>query len=149
MGSNFNKGNNVNDSNTEDQVMQTILQNAHTIAVVGHSDNSSRTSYQIAQFLRQAGYKVYAVNPTVSQIDGEPSYASLGDIPDSIDIVNVFRRAEYLPEVVEDAIAVGAKSVWAQLGVVHADALQKAQAADLPIIMDACIKVEYRRLNIG
>lgn len=129
--------------------MQAMLQNARTIAVVGHSDNPSRTSYQIAQFLRQVGYKVYAVNPTVSQIDGEPSYASLADIPEAIDIVNVFRRAEHLPQVVEDAIAVGAKSVWGQLGVTHADALQKAQAADLPIIMDACIKVEYRRLKIN
>ncbi len=126
--------------------LERILSEARVIAVVGHSDNPSRTSYQIAQYLRQAGYKVYPVNPTVSQIDGEPCYATLADVPEPIDIVDVFRRSEYLGGVVEDAIAVKAKTVWAQLGVVDEDAAQQAVDAGLNIVMDRCIKVDHRRL---
>lgn len=123
-----------------------LLANARVIAVVGHSDKPYRTSYQIAQYLRGAGYTVYAVNPEVEQIDGERCYPSLKDVPEPIDIVDVFRRSEYLPGVVDDAIAAGAKSVWAQLGVSSGEAASRAQAADLPLVMDSCIKVEHRRL---
>lgn len=129
-----------------DTAVHDLLKSAKVIAVVGHSDKPHRTSYQIAQFLRGMGYKVYAVNPEVTQIDGEPCYASLADIPEPIDIVDVFRRAEFLPGVVDEAIAVGAKSVWGQLGVEHGEAIAKAEAAGLPLIMDACIKIEYNRL---
>ena len=135
--------------NPDDSTMREMLQNARTIAVEGHSDNPARTSYQIAQFLRQAGYTVYAVNPTVSEIDGEKSYASLADVPEAVDIVNVFRRSEYLSGVVDEAIASGAKAVWAQLGVYDAEAGQKARDAGLVTVMNACIKVEHRRLNVG
>uniref|UniRef100_A0A832H4H5 CoA-binding protein n=1 Tax=Oscillatoriales cyanobacterium SpSt-402 TaxID=2282168 RepID=A0A832H4H5_9CYAN len=131
-----------------DDAIRTVLTNARTIAVVGHSDKPERTSYQIAQFLRVAGYLVYPVNPQVQQIDGEPSYPSLKDLPEAVDIVNVFRRSEFLPNIVEDAIAVNAKTVWAQLGVVHAEAEARAIAAGINIITNACIKVEYQRLRI-
>ena len=123
-----------------------ILQNAKVIAVVGHSDRPHRTSYQIAQTMRGLGYTIYPVNPTVSEVNGEKSYASLADVPEPIDIVNVFRRSEHLRGVVEDAIAVGAGAVWAQLGVYDDEAARIAEEAGMPIIMDTCIKVAYYQL---
>lgn len=131
----------------DDNRLRNILSKAKAIAVVGHSDKPHRTSYQIAQFLRSVGYQVYPVNPAVQSIDGQLCYAMLKDVPESIDIVNVFRRSEYLIEVVEDAIAIGAKTVWAQLGVSDSIAAQKAIEAGVNIVMDACIKVEYLRLK--
>lgn len=133
--------------NQDDKAMRDVLTNAKVIAVVGHSDQPHRTSYQIAQYLRRAGYTVYPVNPTVSSIDGQQSYASLADVPEPIDIVNVFRRSEYLHDIVDDAIRVGAKAIWAQLGVVDEAARQKALAAGLDVAMDVCIKVEHLRLR--
>ncbi|GAB4516925.1 MAG: CoA-binding protein [Anaerolineae bacterium] len=131
---------------TQDAQIAQVLENAKVVAVVGHSDNPGRTSYQIAQFLRNVGYKVYPVNPTVAEIDGEKVYASVADIPEKVDIVDVFRRSEFLDEVVEDAIAAGAKLVWGQLGVEDADAAQKAVVAGVDVVMNRCIKIEYARL---
>ena len=132
----------------DDNAMRDVLTNSKVIAVVGHSDKPDRTSYRIAQFLRQVGYKVYPVNPMVSEIDGQPSYTSLKQLPEAADIVNVFRRSEYLPEIVDEAIAVNAKTVWAQLGVYDEASTQKALDAGLNVVMDACIKVEYIRLRV-
>ncbi len=132
--------------NENEQAMRAVLANAKVIAVVGHSDKPYRTSYRIAQYLRTAGYTIYPVNPTVDTIDDQKSYASLAEIPVPIDIVNVFRRSEHLSSVVDAAIAAGAKVVWSQLGVVDAAAQQKALAAGIDMAMDACIKVEHRRL---
>ncbi len=129
--------------------MRDVLARAKVIAVVGHSDKPERTSYQIAQFLRSVGYTVYPVNPTVKEIDGQLSYSSLQEIPEAVDIVNIFRRSEYLGEIVDEAIAINAKTVWAQLGISNQQAAQKALDAGLNIVMDACIKVEYLRLGIG
>jgi len=113
-------------------ILKQMLTDAKTIAVVGHSDKPTRTSYMIAAYLRRVGYTVYAVNPTVDMIDGEPSYASLNDVPAQIDIVNVFRRSEHLPGVVEDAPHPG--SIRRQDGVlplrVHLGSLD---AAALPL----------------
>ena len=136
-------------SKLDDNSLRDILLHTKIIAVVGHSEKRSRTSYQIAQFLRQVGYIVIPVNPMVSEIDGQPSYASLRDVPESIDLVNVFRRSEYLPEIVSDAIAIDAKTVWAQSGIYDEHSAQKALQAGLNVVMDACIKVEYNRLRIG
>lgn len=133
----------------DDKAMRDVLINAKVIAVVGHSDKPERTSYRIAQFLRGVGYKVYPVNPVVSEIDGQPCYSSLKDVPEPVDIVNVFRRSEYLSAIVDEAIAVNAKTVWAQLGVSDELSAQKALDAGLNIVMDACIKVEYRRLRVS
>ncbi len=132
--------------NDNPDTMRDVLKDAKIVAVVGHSDKPHRTSYRIAQYLRRAGYTVYPVNPTVTEIDGERSYATLADVPEPIDIVNVFRRSEYLSDVVAEAIDVGAKAVWAQLGVHDDDAVQQADAADMTIVTDACIKVEHNRL---
>lgn len=132
--------------NHNPDLMRQVLEKARVIAVVGHSDRPQRTSYQIARFLEGAGYTVYPVNPTVESIDGRPSYASLADVPEQIDIVNVFRRSEHLPGIVEQAITAGAGVVWAQLGVWHEEARQRALEAGLHIAMDTCIKIDYLRL---
>ncbi|NDJ33108.1 MAG: CoA-binding protein [Chloroflexi bacterium] len=131
-----------------DSLMKDMLAGAKVIAVVGHSDKPHRTSYQIAQYLRAAGYTVYPVNPTVDTIDGEKSYPDLASVPEPIDIVDVFRRSEHLPGIVDEAIAAGAKAVWAQLGVAHLQAAEKAGAAGMDLIMDRCIKVEHARLLV-
>ncbi|HEY9742123.1 MAG TPA: CoA-binding protein [Coleofasciculaceae cyanobacterium] len=133
----------------DDNVMRDVLTNAKVIAVVGYSDKPERTSYRIAQFLQEIGYNVYPVNPLVNEIDGQPSYSSLKDVPEPVDIVNVFRRSEYLSAIVDEAIAVNARTVWAQLGVYDQQSAQKALDAGLNIVMDACIKVEYLRLRTG
>jgi hypothetical protein len=130
----------------KDENLYQILTDTKVIAVVGHSDKPYRTSYQIAQFLSLVGYTVYPVNPQVKTIDTDPSYGSLRDIPKNIDLVNIFRRSEYLSEIIDEAIAVGAKTIWAQSGIYNESAAQKAQNAGLNVIMNACIKVEYLRL---
>ncbi len=128
--------------------LRSLLTEAQVIAVVGHSDNPERTSYRIAHYLREAGYTVYPVNPAVDTIDGEPSYPSLAEVPEPIDIVNVFRRAEHLPGIVQEAIAVGAKAVWGQLDVTHPEALRLADEAGLALVMDRCIKTEHLRVFV-
>ncbi|MAS37620.1 MAG: CoA-binding protein [Anaerolineaceae bacterium] len=132
--------------NESDKAMRIALEQAKVIAVVGHSDKPHRTSYRIAQYLRQVGYTVYPVNPTVMEIDGQPSYESLEAIPEPIDIVNVFRRSEHLSDIVDEAIRVGAKVVWAQLGVVDEQARQKALDAGMDVAMNRCIKIEHASL---
>jgi hypothetical protein len=129
---------------TDDADIKQLLKDAQTIAVVGHSNKPDRTSYQIAQIMKDHGYTIYPVNPTVDTIDGEPAYSSLKDIPAEIDIVQVFRRSEYLAEIVDEALAAGAGSVWAQSGIKSDDAAAKADQIDL--VMDRCMKVEYARL---
>lgn len=129
-----------------DAQLREILQNANRIAVVGHSDDPGRPSYQIAQYLRRVGYTVYPVNPTIATIDGERSYPSLAALPVPVDIVDVFRRSEHLADVVKDAIAVGAKVVWAQLGVSSDAAAQLAAEAGITLIQNNCIKVSHMRV---
>ena len=135
--------------NQDYQQMRRVLESAKVIAVVGHSDSEYRTSYQIANYLRRAGYTVYPVNPTIKHVDGETSYPSLHAVPDHVDIVNVFRRGEHVAGVVEDAIAIGADAIWTQLGVIDFDARDKALEAGLDVAMDLCIKVEHARSGIG
>lgn len=132
----------------DDQAMQDMLTQSKIIAVIGHSDKPERSSYRIAQFLRKVGYKVYPVNPMVRQIDARPSYAALKEVPEAVDIVNVFRRSEYLSEIIDEAIAINAKTIWTQLGIYDEQSAQKALDAGLNLVMDACIQVEYLRLNI-
>ncbi len=130
----------------DDATLRNLLAGARVIAIVGHSANPARPSYQIAAYLRQQGYTVYPVNPTVPSIDDHQSYPSLADLPEPVDIVDVFRRAEHLPGVVEEAIEAGAKAVWGQLGVTHPRAAQIAEEAGIDLVMDRCIKIEHRRL---
>ncbi|MBE9033472.1 CoA-binding protein [filamentous cyanobacterium LEGE 11480] len=129
-----------------DETIRQILTSAKTIAIVGHSAKPKRISYQIAQVLKQNGYQIYPVNPGQREIDGQPCYASLSDIPVAIDIVNVFRRPEYIPDILRAAINIQATTFWAQLGISHPEAEHIAATADINLIMDRCIKIEYQRL---
>lgn len=121
-----------------------LLEAAKVIAVVGYSSDPSRASYQIGSYLKGVGYTVYPINPTIDEVDGERVYHSLAEVPEPIDIVDVFRRSEFLDGVVDEAIAVKAKAVWAQLGIFDDAAAEKARAAGLDIIMDTCIKVAHQ-----
>src|SRR5215207_8850529 len=131
-----------------DNEIKKILQRAQTIAVVGLSDRPDRDSNGVARFLQRNGYRIIPVNPNLrGLVLGEQPYASLRDIREHVDIVNVFRRSEYLPQIVEDAIAIGADIVWTQLGVMNRAAAQRAQQAGLSVVMDRCMAIEHRRLT--
>jgi uncharacterized protein len=129
-----------------DLAQRQILESARVIAVVGFSDDPSRPSHRIGRFLQRVGYTVYPVNPTLDWIGDDRCYPTLADVPEPIDIVNVFRRSEYLMGVVEDAIAVKAKVVWAQLGIADPAAAQRATDAGLTMVMNDCIMVTYNQL---
>jgi predicted CoA-binding protein len=125
------------------------LRGAKTIAVVGLSGRRYRPSHGVAEYLQRAGYRVIPVNPLETEVLGEKSYPNLSSVPLPVDIVDVFRRSEYVPEIVEEAILIGAKMVWMQEGVVHEQAARRAQAAGLKVVMDRCILKEHRRLPGG
>jgi uncharacterized protein len=129
-----------------DAVLKEILQSAKTIASVGLSSNPNKESYQIASYLKAQGYRVIPVNPTAAEIMGETSYPDLQSVPEKIDVVQVFRKPEDVPPVVEDAIKVGAKVVWMQEGIVHEEAARKARQAGLQVVMDTCMRVAHRTL---
>ncbi|AOZ91567.1 CoA-binding protein [Paenibacillus crassostreae] len=126
-----------------------LLKQAGSIAVVGLSDKSDRTSYMVAYALQKKGYRIIPVNPTASGkvILGETCYASLQDVPEPIDIVNVFRRSEFCAEVARDAVAIGANVLWLQQGIISDEAATIAEEHGLIVIMDRCIKVEDAILN--
>ncbi|HET9220965.1 MAG TPA: CoA-binding protein [Roseiflexaceae bacterium] len=126
-----------------------LLERARTIAVVGLSDRPERDSHAIAAFLLRQGYRVLPVNPNLrGPLLGQPPYASLRDIAEPVDIVNVFRRSEYVAGVVEDAIAIRAGAVWTQSGVEDQAAARRAEAAGLKVVMNRCIAVTYRFLRV-
>jgi predicted CoA-binding protein len=118
---------------------------SRTIAVVGLSSDPARPSYGVARYLQRQGYRIIPVNPYEQLVLGERAYPHLRAVPVPVDVVNVFRRPEYVPEVVADAIAVGARALWLQFGVIHEEAARRAQAAGLAVVMDRCIKVEHAR----
>ena len=122
-----------------------ILKKYKTIAVVGLSSNPARPSFGVTEYMQGARYRIIPVNPNESEVLGEKSYARLEDVQEKIEIVDVFRRSENVPPVVESAIRVGAKVVWMQLGVENAAAAERARAAGLIVVEDACILVEHRR----
>jgi predicted CoA-binding protein len=122
-----------------------ILKKYTTIAVVGLSSNPARASYEVTKYMQSAGYKIVPVNPNEREVLGEKSFARLEDVPEKIEIVNVFRRAEDVPPVVDGAIQIGAKVVWMQLGIQNAAAAERARAAGLMVVEDACVLVEHRR----
>ncbi len=122
-----------------------ILKKYKTIAVVGLSSNPMRPSHGVTERMQAAGYRIIPVNPNETEVLGEKSYARLEDVPEKIEIVDVFRRAEEVPPVVESAIRVGAKVVWLQLGIENDAAAEKARAVGLTVIEDACILIEHRK----
>ncbi len=123
-----------------------ILKSTHTIAVVGLSSNHMRPSNGVGEYLVRVGYRVIPINPNESEVLGEKSYARLEDVPEKIDMVDVFRRPEFVPDIVESAIRVGAKTVWLQEEVVHEAAAERARSAGLNVVMDKCILKEHRRM---
>ena len=123
-----------------------MLKLAKTIAVVGLSSSPFRPSHGVAEYMQSRGYRIIPVNPNETEVLGERSYAALEDIPDTVDIVNVFRRPEHTPAVVESAARIGAKGVWLQEGVLNAEAQRRAKEAGLLFVQDLCILVEHRRL---
>lgn len=132
-----------------DQEMMDILKSANTVASVGLSSNQQKESYWIVAYLMEQGYTIYPVNPTADEILGEKAYPSLSDIPDKVDVVQVFRRPEDVPPVVEEAIKIGAKVVWMQEGIVNEEAARMAREAGLQVVMDACMRATHKRLAIG
>jgi predicted CoA-binding protein len=123
-----------------------MLETGKVIAVVGLSDNPERTSNRVARYMQERGYKIIPVNPNIKEALGEKAYASLRDIPQKIDIVNVFRRSEDIPPIADDAIAIKAGGLWMQEGIINQNAADKAEAAGLKVVMDSCIMVQHARL---
>jgi uncharacterized protein len=122
-----------------------ILTRYKTIAVVGLSSNPSRPSYGVTEYMQSAGYHIIPVNPNETDVLGEPSYATLDEVPQKIEIVDIFRRPEEVPPVVDAAIKTGAKVIWMQLGVANQAAAEKARAAGITVVMDACLLIEHKK----
>jgi uncharacterized protein len=129
-----------------DKTIRDLLSSAKTIAVVGLSNNPLRASHNVAEYLQSKGYRIIPVNPNVKEVLGERAVASLDEISGPIDIVDVFRRSEYVPEIVDAAIRKGARCVWMQMGVSHAEAAELAEEQGIVVVMDRCIMREHRRL---
>lgn len=129
-----------------DDALRHLLEKTRTIAVVGLSPNPARASHEVAQYLMAQGYTIIPVNPACDQVLGLKCHASLRDVTERVDLVDVFRRSEEVDTIVDDAIAIGAGAVWLQLGVIAPQALQRAQAAGLQTVMDRCTKIDHRRL---
>jgi len=135
--------------NEDINTLRRILRDTKTIAVVGLSANWWRPSFFAAKYLQERRYRIVPVNPQYPEILGEKSYAKLRDIPFKVDVVDCFRKSEEIPALAEEAIAIGAKVLWMQLGVINQDAADRAQAAGLEVVMDRCMKIEHGRLFGG
>jgi len=135
--------------NPSDEVLTRILTEATTIAMLGASANPEKPSHGIMKQLLAAGYRVIPVNPKEPEVLGQKAYAQLGDIKERVDIVDVFRRSEDTPQIADEAIALGAKTLWLQLGVSNEDAAARATAAGLNVIMNKCIGATHRALHIA
>jgi predicted CoA-binding protein len=132
--------------------IRSILESYRTVAVVGLSRDPAKASHQVAQYLQSVGYRVFPVNPFVDEVLGETSYKSLLDVPETIDVVDIFRPSEAVPAIVEDAIQLKArvgfpKVVWMQLGIVNEEAARRAKDAGFIVVMDRCMMMEHKRLS--
>ncbi|MBM7855257.1 putative CoA-binding protein [Desulfohalotomaculum tongense] len=132
--------------NPTDEQIKELLKDARTIAVVGLSDKPERDSHMVAKYLQEQGYKIIPVNPKYNSILGEKAYNKVSEIPEPVDIVNVFRRSIDTPPVVEDAVTKNPRAIWLQLGIKNDDAARIAQNNSITMIMDRCIKIEHARL---
>ncbi len=135
--------------NEDINTLRRILKEARTIAVVGLSANWWRPSYFAAKYMQEHGYRIIPVNPAYPEVLGEKCYASLRDIPERVDIVDCFRKSEEIPPLAAEAIAIGAKVLWMQLGVINHEAAARARNAGLEVVMDRCVKIEHARLFGG
>lgn len=131
---------------TEAQEIAEILRNYRVVAVVGLSDDPDRPSYRVAQYLKEHGFRIIPVNPGCREILGEKCYPSLKDIPFPVEVVDIFRKVEAIPAIVDEAIRLQAKAVWMQLGLAEPASAQKARDVGLKVVMDHCMKVEHDRL---
>jgi uncharacterized protein len=129
--------------NDTDRITE-LLQQAKTIAVVGLSDNPMRVSYDVSEYMQRHGYRIIPVNPAIANALGEKSYPALSDVAGKIDIVNVFRRSIFVPEIVDEVIRLKLPTLWLQEGVVHEEAAEKARQAGIFVVMDRCILKEHR-----
>ena len=116
-----------------------------TIAVVGLSDNPAKPSYYVSEYMQRHGYKIYPVNPTVNNVLGEKSYASLSELPIKPDVVNVFRLPKAIPPIVDEMLALGLKNIWVQQGIINMEAAERAERGGIRVVMDRCIMIEHRR----
>ncbi len=132
-------------STTETDRITELLKTAQTIAVVGLSDSPRRTSYGVSEYMQSQGYRIIPVNPEIRETLGEKAYATLSEVPEKIDIVNVFRRPEFVPEVMEQAIQLKVPAIWMQEGVIHEAAAEKARQAGIFVVMDRCILKEHAK----
>lgn len=128
------------------EVIRTILRECRRIAVVGLSPNPYRASYGVSAYMKDCGYEIIPVNPTSTEVLGLTCYPNLKAIPGSVDLVNIFRKSEDVPEIVEEAIAKKARAVWMQLGVIHEAAAERAQSAGLQVVMNRCVSAEHSRM---
>jgi predicted CoA-binding protein len=126
-----------------------LLKASHTIAVVGLSGKRYRPSYGVAEYMQRNGYRIIPVNPFEETVLGEKCYPDLESISEQVDIVDIFRRSEFVPEIVEAAIRMSARAVWMQEGVVHEEAAERARQAGLMVVMDRCILKDHRRMSFG
>lgn len=124
-----------------------LLRTTRVIAVVGLSSRRFRASYGVSEYMQKAGYRIIPVNPQEESVLGEKAYPTLDDVPEPVDMVNIFRRPEFVPEIVEAAIRKGASSIWMQEGVVHEEAAQRAKQAGLDVVMDRCLLKEHSRIR--
>jgi predicted CoA-binding protein len=131
------------------RVIDDILKNSRAIAVVGISDKPDRPSYNVASYMKESGYKIIPVNPTVDNVLGQKSYPDLKSIPSKIDVVNIFRRSEAVGVIVDEAITIGAKAIWLQEGVINEEACLKAKQAGLKVVMDRCMLKEHSKMQHG
>lgn len=136
-------------SNPSPEAIRTLLGRVRTIAVVGLSPKPDRPSHSVARAMQRFGYRIVPVRPAVAEVLGEKAYARLADIPFPVDLVDVFRAPEHVPAIVEEAIAIGAKAIWLQEGVVNEPAAERAQAAGLTVVMDRCIYKDYITLMLA
>ncbi len=132
-------------TNEEQQTIEKILRTARTIATVGYSTDPAKPAHTVPAYLVSQGYRVIPVNPRVAEALGEKGYASLADVPDAIDVVQIFRRSDQVGPIVDAAIAAGAKAVWMQVGIVDEEAAARARAAGLDVVMNQCMKVQHVR----
>ncbi len=126
-----------------------ILTSSRTVALVGLSDKPDRDSHQVAAYLQQQGFRIIPINPNVAEVLGEKAHGSLLEVREPVDIVDIFRKPEAVPGIVEEAIVIGAKAVWMQEGIVHNAVAEKARQAGLKVVMNKCLMVEHRRLQLS
>lgn len=136
-------------TNASDEEVRAILESSKTVAIVGLSDKPERDSYGVASYLKAHGYRIIPVNPNVKEVLGERASASLREVPGQVDVVDIFRKPEAIPAIVDEAIAIGVKTVWMQEGLAHNAAADKARAAGLSVIMSKCMMKEHKKVFGG